>query len=84
MTDRDWERIGVLRRLGGTFTYGFSLDADSVFFLQDFSQADFVHDANTGSRFYFRGTALSDRVFLAGDFNEWGQLEMQRVSGNAP
>jgi len=79
MTDRDWERIEELRQSRGTFIYGFMLDAESIFFLQDFAEADFVHDANTGQRFHFAGSALSDRVFLAGDFNHWQQIEMQRA-----
>ena len=50
MTERDWEHVESLRTASGGLVYGFSLDGDSVFFLQDFTQADFVHDANTGQR----------------------------------
>ncbi len=79
MTDNDWERFGNLQGASGRFIYGFSVDGDSVFFLQDFSQADFVHDADTGQRFHFPGSALGDEVFLAGEFNHWGQIAMQRA-----
>ena len=79
MTERDWEHVESLRTASGGLVYGFSLDGDSVFFLQDFTQADFVHDANTGQRFHFQASAISDEVFLAGEFNCWGQLAMVRA-----
>jgi hypothetical protein len=78
MGNIDWERIENLRAVG-RFVYGFSLDEDNVFFLQDFTQADFVHDANTGARFHFAASGLGDEVFLAGEFNGWQQIQMGRA-----